>query len=541
MRLLPLFGLLGLDGLYGVAAQGSHWWDDLLATLRVPPAFAVSVYADSIPSARTVIVSPSGMVFSSQGRGNNGQVWACRDANNDGDALDAGECFPISEGLVQPNGLAFMHGNLYIALIDRVLMIRDVEVDPTTIKVPELVLGPETSPGAGDGLPAYNHHGWRYLTGNPATGELAIAIGAPCNVPWTGSSDPGIEDCGNQGGGQPLLATIATFAEDGTNLRVVARGVRNSVGITYHPDTEEIWFTDNGRDQWGSSGSQSTPETSAEPPDELCRLAATPSVATNTSAQREIPDYGFPACYGRDLSDDAIDGRGQPFNPTGQCDPAEYIGAVANLPSHSAALGVRFYNESQFPARYQGRAFIAEHGSWNRWPPSGYAVSTVVIGPDPATATAATGLASHADESYEEFLTGFRAPPGLERRCTNSADCPGNSTCQTGAPPDGQFLKCGGRGRPVDVEVMRDGSILISDDMNSLIYRVSYIGPPTAGSGSRVGDEALTSLVTLLVVLLGIALVGAGIWLGARRGQIGIAEPLKGQNNNGEKIFSTSP
>ena len=68
-----------------------------------------------------------------------------------------------------------------------------MKVDPTTIKVPELVLGPETSPGAGDGLPTYTYHGWRYLTGNPATGELAIAIGAPCNVPWTGSSDPGIE------------------------------------------------------------------------------------------------------------------------------------------------------------------------------------------------------------------------------------------------------------------------------------------------------------------------------------------------------------
>ena len=76
-----------------------------------------------------------------------------------------------------------------------------------------------------------------------------ISTGAPCNVPWTGSSDPGVEDCGNQNGGFPLLATIATFAPNGGALTVVARGVRNSVGITYHPDTEEMWFTENGRDQ----------------------------------------------------------------------------------------------------------------------------------------------------------------------------------------------------------------------------------------------------------------------------------------------------
>lgn len=545
MRPHVLFSMLG-----AVGALQQHWWDELLATLRVPPSFAVSVYADSIPEARTLAIAPDGMVFSSTGfpstGTDQGRVYACRDANRDRDALDAGECFPVTELMTMPNGLTFMNGDLYIAEIERVVVIRDVQVDPTTIKVPVEVLGPESSPGAADGLPSYLHHGWRYLTSNPETGQLAIAIGAPCNVPWTGNPDPGIDDCGNQLGGHPLLATIATFNADGTNLAVVARGVRNAVGITYHPITQEIWFTENGRDQWGSSGSSSTPDTSAEPPDELNRLGA--SMATNLSRRPNVvPDFGFPACYGRDLPDVALDTRGQPFNPTGECDPEQYVGAVAELPSHAAALGLRFYDGSLFPPRWQNRAFIAERGSWNRWPPSGFALSTIDIGSDPAVATAATGAAAKADDSYEEFLTGFRAPPGLERRCTSNADCPGNSTCQSGAPPDGSTLLCGGRGQPVDVEVMQDGSILVTDEMNSLIYRITYVGSElkvreTSSEGDTIpkgnaGEKdmiALLSFMGVAILFLGMAVACLAVRLCCtRRTTIGVDGKLYDQLNRG--------
>lgn len=306
------------------------------------------------------------------------------------------------------------------------------------------------------------------MTADPVNQKLAVAIGAPCNVPWTAGSSGGVADCANQGDGGtafPLLSTVATLNADGSEFQVAARGVRNSVGITYHPDTGEMWFTDNSRDQWGSSGSTPTPDTSAFPPDELNRLGSPISGA--------IPDFGFPECYGRELPDTATDGQGNPFNPTGVCDQEQYIGAVAELPSHSAALGLRFYNETAFPARYHGSCFITEHGSWNRDPPSGYVLSTVDVG-DPATATAVTSKERNTDATYEEFLTGFRLYPKVE--CSTTADCPGNSTCQLGAPNIDSGPYCGGRGRPVDVEVLRDGTMLLSDDMNGLIYRIEYIG-----------------------------------------------------------------
>jgi glucose/arabinose dehydrogenase len=502
------------------------WITELIGHLRVPSEFRIEAFAE-IPSVRTLAVSPSGTVYATHGRGSAGIVYACRDSDFDGVATSEGECWPVTGPNNEPNGIAFLEGNLYVALIDQVLMIRDVETDPTTIKEPEQILGPESFEGAGDGLPTYTHHGWRYIAVDAVNRRLAVAVGAPCNVPGMGSG--GINDCANQGGNYPLVATIAEFNVDGSGLQVVARGVRNSVGITYHPDTNEMWFTENGRDQWGSSGSVPTVDTSEFPPDELNRLGSTPDWRKQLTDKRPLPDYGFPACYGKQLVDDADDAEGQPFNPEGDCGAASgYIGAVANLPSHSAALGVRFYNETNFPVRYYNRAFIAEHGSWNRWPPSGYTVSCVDVG-DAATATATSRI--DTPDSYEEFLSGFRLVP--DRPCSTSADCPGNSTCQLGAPNFGPTRLCGmsppsplrthllefslvhdprpeqshsthgtwvtgapvvsgagavlaglpvgcgnagGRGRPVDVEVLRDGSMLVSDDMNSLVYRISFIG-----------------------------------------------------------------
>ena len=148
-------------------------------------------------------------------------------------------------------------------------------------------------------------------------------------------------------------------------------------------------------------------DTSGEPPDELNKLV-------EAGAGEDLPDYGFPGCYGRALVDPVDDAMGRPFNPAGNCDA--YVAATAEIPSHGAALGLRFYNETAFPERYRGLAFVAEHGSWNRWPPSGYTVSMVD--------TSQVGTA--ADDSYEEFLTGMRLAP--ERSCVTSADCPVGST-----------------------------------------------------------------------------------------------------------------
>lgn len=187
-------------------------------------------------------------MYVTQGRSNAGIVYGCRDTDGDGSALSPGECWPVTEAFVQPNGIAFMDSDLFVALIDRICVIRNVDTDPTTIKPCEVILGPESFEGAADGLPTYTHHGWRYLTADPVNKKLAVAIGAPCNVPWTAGSSGGVEDCANQGNGQtafPLLSTIATLNPDGSQFEVAARGVRNSVGIAFHPDTQEMWFTES--------------------------------------------------------------------------------------------------------------------------------------------------------------------------------------------------------------------------------------------------------------------------------------------------------
>lgn len=126
-------------------------------------------------------------------------------------------------------------------------------------------------------------------------------------------------------------------------------------------------------------------------------------------------------------------------------------------------------------------------------PPSGFVLSTVAVG-DPATATATTSLERKTDATYEEFLTGFRLYPKVE--CSLTAPCPGNSTCQFGAPNIDSGPYCGGRGRPVDVEVMRDGTILLSDDMNGLVYRVEYIGD--ADSSAHVASSHVAAMAGLV-------------------------------------------
>jgi glucose/arabinose dehydrogenase len=168
----------------GFNAADEKWYDPILAQLRVPSAFSLEVWSEAIPSVRTLALSPSGTVFAANGRGQPGRVYACRDTNHNGNALDDGECFPVTEPLNQPNGLVFLNGDLFIAVIgdtqyaSSVLVIRDVEIDPTNIKPLEVLIGPESSPGAADGLPLYTHHGWRAMAASPDGSEIAVAVGA---------------------------------------------------------------------------------------------------------------------------------------------------------------------------------------------------------------------------------------------------------------------------------------------------------------------------------------------------------------------------
>jgi glucose/arabinose dehydrogenase len=131
--------------------------------------------------------------------------------------------------------------------------------------------------------------------------------------------------------------------------------------------------------------------------------------------------FGFPYCHGKSISDPKY-GAGHP------CD--RYVPPAMELGPHVASLGMRFYTGSMFPPEYRGQIFIAEHGSWNRSVPIGYRISLV-------------RLSEHRATRYEVFAEGW-----LQE---------GNSW-----------------GRPVDLLVMPDGALLVSDDRANVIYRVSY-------------------------------------------------------------------
>ncbi len=150
---------------------------------------------------------------------------------------------------------------------------------------------------------------------------------------------------------------------DGSDLKVFARGVRNSVGFDWQPGTGELWFTDNGRDLLGDD----------QPPDELNR------------APRAGLHFGYPYCHGGTLADPEFGGE----RPC-----AEFVPPAKNLGAHVAALGMRFYTGRQFPDSYRGHIFIAEHGSWNRSRKSGYRVTLVRVNGNRAV-------------SYEPFATGW--------------------------------------------------------------------------------------------------------------------------------------
>ena len=141
----------------------------------------------------------------------------------------------ILSDLETPNGIAFFDGDLYVAEIERITRYRDIEENLDNIPAGEVVV-PD--------LPAERHHGWRYISFGP-NGKLYVSVGAPCNV------------CDEKG-----FATIERMNPDGSDREVYVSGVRNSVGHVWHPQTGELWFTDNGRDMLGDE----------VPPDELNRV-----------------------------------------------------------------------------------------------------------------------------------------------------------------------------------------------------------------------------------------------------------------------------
>lgn len=281
----------------------------------------------------------------------------------------------LTSKYASPNGVAFKEGKLYLGDVSQIIEFADAET-----KAPQ-DLKPRVLPQK---FPTDTHHGWKFIRFGP-DGKLYVPVGAPCNV-----CDPKTE-----------YARIYRIDVNGSTKEEVAQGIRNTVGFDFHPVTKELWFTENGRDMLGDD----------VPPDEL----------NHVTKPRE--HFGFPYCYGKALQDpDFKDHKCSEFTPP-----------EVELRAHVAALGMRFYTGSQFPAEYKNSIFIAEHGSWNRSKKQGYRLTLV----------RADGKGKLAAEPFAEgWLQGDDA-----------------------------------WGRPVDVEIYKDGSLLVSDDQAGVVYRISYAKP----------------------------------------------------------------
>ncbi len=338
-----------------------------LEKLKAPKGFKIELYAAGVGNARTLRQGDKGTVF--VGSRLLDKVYAIVDRG------EKREVKPIYSGLYRPNGLAFKDGVLYIAELSRISKVEKIEDNLDNPPKPVVIY---------DDLPKDEAHGWKFLTIGPDD-KLYFEVGAPCNICMP----------------SPAHAQIRRINLDGSGAEVVARGIRQIVGMDFSPITKQLYFTENSRD-WLS---EDIPE------DKLNRLT-----------QPGKDNFGYPYCHQGNIAD-------QEFGWGHSCD--EFTKPIALLGPHTAALGMRFYTGNTFPSEYRNAIFIARHGSWNR---------TKKIGGDIVVANLSE---DGTVKSIEPFITGF-----IENN---------------------NYV-----GRPADVEFVKDGSMLISDDFNGAVYRVTY-------------------------------------------------------------------
>jgi glucose/arabinose dehydrogenase len=337
-----------------------------LDKIRLPPGFVIELWAQGMPNARSIAVGTKGTVF--VGTRLVDHVYAV--VEKDGKR----EVKTILKGLYRPNGVAFHNGALYVAELSRILRFDNIEDSLDSPPKPVIVF---------DALPKDELHGWKYLTVGP-DGWLYLNIGAPCNICVPPDTH----------------AQIVRVDPKNGVLETVVKGVRNSVGMAFHPNSKELWFTNHGRDWLGED----------LPNDTLHRV------------MKKGMHFGYPYCHQGDILDPDY-GKGR------SC--AEFSPPALRLGPHIAPLGMRFYNGKMFPAEFRNRIIIANHGSWNRSNKIGFNLMQVTLD------------AQGKPVKYEPFAEGWTE---------------GNNYW----------------GRPVDVQVMLDGALLVSDDVAGALYRISY-------------------------------------------------------------------
>ncbi|MCC9621544.1 PQQ-dependent sugar dehydrogenase [Thalassospira sp. MA62] len=353
--LCAAFGVTAVGGAY--AQQISDQLRDAQSQLTIEDGYRLTVFAE-VPNARTIAVAPEldGIFVGTRGR----NLYFVADSNGDG----VGETVNrISDDFKMANGIVYTPGRLFVADQHRIVAYDLSGFDGTNLGPPRILF---------TNLPDKRHHGWRYSALSPDGSRLFVAVGAPCNI------------CKVSG----LEGTIMSIPVNGGAPEIYASGIRNSVGLTFHPDTGDLWFTDNGGDMLGDD----------VPREEL------------NHAPESGGFYGYPWYAGNDTISPQF---------SDETPPEDTIFPAFTFNAHNAPLGFAFDN---------GDALVALHGSWNRTVPDGYEVLRV------------------------EFMNGkpVAANPFLSG-----------------------FLRSNGAviGRPVDVKHYVDGSILISDDHASAIWR----------------------------------------------------------------------
>jgi glucose/arabinose dehydrogenase len=369
-----------------------------------PAGFTVKAFATGLINPRNIYVADNGDVFvaqantevkglkkvgaaiigasKSQRMGTSpNSIILLRDENKDGTAERQ---VVFLSGLNQPFGMLIINNYFYVANTDALWRYPYKTGDSVITAKGEKILG----------LPAggYNNHWTRNLLANKSKTKIYITVGSGSNV-----AEHGIAN-------EIRRANIIEINPDGSGERIYASGLRNPVGIDWEPGSNVLWASVNERDELG---------------DELV-----PDYATGV---KENGFYGWPYSYFGQHKDPRVEKIQRPDLV------AKAIVPDVQLGSHTASLGLVFYNQTNFPQKYRGGIFIGQHGSWNRSVLSGYKVVFIPF---------ANGKPSGPPE---DFLTGFIA----------------------------DLNKKEVYGRPVNLAVQSNGSLLLADDAGNTIWQIN--------------------------------------------------------------------
>jgi glucose/arabinose dehydrogenase len=325
MTLLLLICLVGGAIVYGLLRQRVNVRPLLgqgdVADITVPPGFAINVFAEGLNGPRFIAFGPDGTLYVAD-RGND-RIVTLPDQDGDGTA-DSIQVF--ADNLNQPHSLVFHQGAWYVGVPSGVVRLQDTDGDGTADARTTVI----------DDYPTSGVHSTRTVEFLP-DGRMVVSIGSSCNV------------CAEE---DPRRAAVVVYdspvgQSQATGEQLFATGLRNAVGLAVHPETGELWATNNGRDLMGDD----------TPPETVYIL-------------QQGADYGWPTCHSGDIIDPDM---GEAGDCQGVTEP------VAEMQAHMAPLGLVFYTGDSFPQEHHGDLFIAFHGSWNRSVPVGYKVGRLPL------------------------------------------------------------------------------------------------------------------------------------------------------------------